>query len=188
VCSAGGLDAVSRILGKLAGDFPAAVIVLQHHNPHTANQLARILRGRTVLPVATARDGDRLTAGRALVAPSGYHTLITHEGTVALIESGDCPPYRPSADLLLTSLALAVGARAIAVVLSGHGNDGATGATAIHRFGGTVIASNAATSAAFSMPYATISRDEVIDHVVALDEIPALLATLGLVGSQPAAG
>ena len=64
---------------------------------------------------------------------------------------------------------------AIAVVLSGHGIDGATGATAVHHFGGLVIASDEASSTEFSMPGATIGRDTIIDHAVALDDIPALL-------------
>lgn len=178
VCSAGGLDAVSRVLGQLPDGFPAAVIVLQHHDPHARNMLASILRNRTVLPVATAHDGDPLVSGRVLVAPAGYHTLVTAEGTVALIESGDWPPYHPSADLLLTSLALAAGRHAIAVVLSGYGNDGATGATAVHRFGGVVIASDPATSPIAAMPQAVINRDEIVDHIAAVDEIAALLVTL----------
>jgi two-component system chemotaxis response regulator CheB len=100
------------------------------------------------------------------------------EGTTALIESGARPPYRPSADLLLTSLALAAGPRAVAVVLSGHGIDGATGATAVHHFGGLVIASDEASSTEFSMPGATIGRDTIIDYALALDEIPQLLLEL----------
>jgi two-component system chemotaxis response regulator CheB len=64
------------------------------------------------------------------------------------------------------------------VVLSGKGHDGATGATAIHRFGGTVLAADAASSDAFAMPSATIGRDQVTDHIVALDDLPAVLITL----------
>jgi two-component system, chemotaxis family, protein-glutamate methylesterase/glutaminase len=64
------------------------------------------------------------------------------------------------------------------VVLSGSGNDGATGATAVQRFGGRVIASDAATFTIFAMPPATITRDEVIDYVVPPDEITDLLVSL----------
>jgi two-component system, chemotaxis family, protein-glutamate methylesterase/glutaminase len=78
-----------------------------------------------------------------LVAPAGRHTLITKDEAVALIPSGSVPPYRRSADVLLTSLALAAGRRV--VVLSGEGQDAATGATAVHRFG--VIVSSPETSA-----------------------------------------
>ena len=186
VCSTGGLDALSRVLRPLPASFDAALLVLQHLDPDTTSGLTRILTRRTVLPVSDAREGDVLTAGTILVAPSGQHTLITGQGTVALIESGARPPYRPSADLLLTSLALAVGPRAVAVVLSGHGIDGATGATAVHHFGGMVIASDEATSTEYSMPGATIGRDTIIDHAIALDEIAALLLTLtGLSQTDP---
>jgi two-component system, chemotaxis family, protein-glutamate methylesterase/glutaminase len=178
VCSTGGLDAVERILGALPDEFPAAVLVLRHHDPHGYNWLAQMLRRKTRLPVASARDGDRLEAGRVLVAPAGHHTLVTDNDGVALIQSGDRPPYRPSADLLLTSLAITAGRRTIAVVLSGYGNDGATGATAVHRFGGVVVASDEATSTVFAMPYATISRDHVIDYIAPVDEIASLLVKL----------
>ena len=77
-----------------------------------------------------------------------------------------------------TTLALAAGSRVIAVVLSGHGHDGATGATAVHRMGGTVLASDQASSRAFSMPSATIERDNATDHIVHLDDIGEMLNRL----------
>jgi two-component system chemotaxis response regulator CheB len=178
VCSAGGLDALTRVLSPLPADFPAAVLVLQHIDPTAHSTLTLILARQTALSVEDAVEGTPLLPGHVIVAPPGRHTLITGQGTVALIESGERPPYRPSADLLLTSLALAVGARAVAVVLSGHGIDGATGATAVHHFGGLVIASDEASSTEFSMPGATIGRDTIIDYAVALDDIPALLLAL----------
>jgi two-component system chemotaxis response regulator CheB len=178
VCSAGGLDALTRVLAPLPSDFPAAVLVLQHIDPGAHSALPSILARRTALAVADVTEGAALTPGLALVAPPGRHTLVTSQGTVALIESGPRPPYRPSADLLLTSLALGVGNRAVAVVLSGHGIDGATGATAVHHFGGLVIASDEASSTEFSMPSATIDRATIVDHTTALDDIPALLMAL----------
>jgi two-component system chemotaxis response regulator CheB len=177
VCSTGGLDAVSAVLSPLPADLPAAVVVLQHTAPDSPALLAQIL-DRTALPVAPAADGDPLTPGRVLVAPPGSHTLVTPDLTVALIPAGRTPPYRPSADLLLTTLATAVGRRVVAVVLSGHGNDAATGATAVHRFGGTVIAATLETSTAQGMPRATIGRGHATDHVVPLDDIAALLLAL----------
>ena len=125
-----------------------------------------------------AATGDELTPGRVLVAPPGVHTLIAADATVALIPSGDRPPYRPSADLLLTTRAVAAGPRVITVVLSGHGNDAATGATAVHHFGGTVITASPETSTAPAMPQNTIGRDNATDHVVAVDDIAALLQAM----------
>jgi two-component system chemotaxis response regulator CheB len=178
VCSTGGIDALRRILTELSADLPAAVIVLQHLQPDHVSELPAILQRHTALKVVFAQDGERLAPGHVVVAPPGRHTLIGPDGSLALIPSGAVPPYRPSADLLLTTLAVAAGPRAIAVVLSGQGNDGATGASAVHRFGGVVIASSEATSARTSMPLATIGRDSAVDHVVALDEIAALLGAL----------
>jgi two-component system chemotaxis response regulator CheB len=178
VCSAGGLDALTQVLDPLPADLPAAVIVLQHMEPDRANELAAILDRRTALPVNLAVDGDRLAPARVWVCPPGQHTLVTGDLSLALIPSGTRPPYRPSADLLLTTLAVTAGPQAIAVVLSGRGNDAATGAGAVHRFGGTVIASTLASSTEQSMPQATIDRDNVLDHIVALDDVAALLQAL----------
>ena len=178
VCSAGGLDALTRVLSPLPADLPAAVLVLQHMEPNRGTELAAILDRRTALPVGLAIDGDQLAPARVRVCPPGQHTLVTAEMSLALIPSGALPPYRPSADLLLTTLAVAAGHRAVAVVLTGRGNDAATGASAVHRFGGTVIASTLATSTQNSMPQATIDRDNTIDHIVALDDVAALLQAL----------
>ena len=151
---------------------------MQHTAPDAPDVLAGILSQRTALSVSMAAEGDELTAGRVLVAPPGRHMLITTGGTVALIPAGDRPPYRPSADLLLTTLAVAAGPRVITVVLSGHGNDAATGATAVHHFGGTVIAASPETSTAPAMPRATIGRDNADDHVVPVADLAALLTAM----------
>jgi two-component system chemotaxis response regulator CheB len=182
VCSVGGLDALYQVLQGLPADLGAAVIVLQHVDPATPSGLARILDRHSVLPVTPARDGAELVPGEVVVAPSGRHTLVTGAGRIALIASGPRPPYRPSADLLLTSVALAAGPRAIAVILTGYGNDGATGATAVHHLGGVVIATNQATSTEFAMPQATIDREAVTDHVVDLGEVAGMLGTLTRAG------
>ena len=74
-----------------------------------------ILGTSTALPVEWAEDGDALRQGRVLVAPAGQHTLITQDKTIALIPSGSVPPYRPSADLLLTTLAMTAGPRVVSL-------------------------------------------------------------------------
>lgn len=178
VCSAGGLDAISAVLSPLPADLNATLLVLQHSTPDAPAMLPDILDRRTALPVTAAAQGDPLTPGRVLVAPPGAHTLITADATVALIPSGNRPPYRPSADLLLTTLAVTAGPRVTAVVLSGYGNDAATGATAVHHFGGTVITASPETSTAPAMPQATIGRDNAVDFVVAVDDIAALLLAM----------
>lgn len=178
VASAGGIDALSRILSALPNDLPASVIALLHLSPDRESVLPHILRRISPLAVEAAREGQALAPGSVIVAPAGRHLLITSDLHVALIRSGAFPPSRPSADLLLTTLAIAAGPRAIAVVLSGKGRDGATGATAIRRFGGTVLATDASTSKSFAMPSATIEREDPIDYIIGLDELPTLLTAL----------
>jgi two-component system chemotaxis response regulator CheB len=171
VCSAGGLAALTTVLSGLPATFPAAVIVLQHQRPTDRSYLAKILAKRCALPVTEARDGATLIGGTVVVVPPGQHALVTLDNRIALITSDGPPPYRPSADLLLTSLALVAGRRTIAVILSGSGSDGATGATAIHDFGGLVLASDRASSEHFAMPQAAIGRDDAVDHVLPVTEI-----------------
>jgi two-component system, chemotaxis family, protein-glutamate methylesterase/glutaminase len=178
VASAGGIDALSRVLAALPNDLPASIIVLLHVSPDRESMLPDILRRISPLGVEAARDGEALAPGRVIVAPAGRHLLITGDLRAALIASGAFPPSRPSADLLLTTLAIAAGPRAIAVVLSGKGHDGATGASAIQRFGGRVLATDEASSEWFAMPFATIERGRATDYVVAVDELPALLTAL----------
>jgi two-component system chemotaxis response regulator CheB len=177
VGSAGGLAAVSEVLSGLPAGLNAAVIVLIHQAPERENKLVEILARPSRLPVEAARDHTPLRAGTVVVAPPGEHVLIAAGPMVRLIASGASPPSRPSADLLLATLATACGPRATAVVLSGGGHDGATGATAVHQFGGTVLASDELTSEHFSMPQATIERDSVIDQIVPLGEIATLLVS-----------
>ena len=182
VSSSGGLDALTRVLQPLPSGFPAAIIGLQHQMPDHPSALADILDRRCALKVRVAAAGVTVEPSAVYIAPPGKHVLLTVERKLALIVSGAYPPNRPSADLLLVSLALTCGPRAVAVVLSGKGNDGATGATAVHDFGGVVIAANQASSKEFSMPEATIGRDDAVDHVLHVDRIAGVLATI--VGSM----
>jgi two-component system chemotaxis response regulator CheB len=183
VASVGGLAAVSRVLADLPERFGASVLVLIHQAPDRVSELVALLGRVSALPVVAGEHGGRLEPGRVVVVPSGTHLLVTPALQTALIPSGAAPPSRPSADLLLTSLAVSAGPRAVAVVLSGGGHDGATGATAIHVLGGRVLASDEATSEAFGMPQATIEREGVIDQVLPLGEMAAALAS---VASTPA--
>ncbi len=178
VASAGGLDAVSAVLRAVPSNLAAAIVVLLHQDPDRVSTLVDILDRRSMMPVTVAVDGQQLESGVVVVIPPGSHALVKPGAEIMLISSGAFPPSRPSADLLLATLATAAGAKAIAVVLSGHGHDAATGATAIHASGGVVIASDQATSDEFAMPQATISRPRTIDYVVALESIAPLLAAL----------
>jgi two-component system chemotaxis response regulator CheB len=120
--------------------------------------------------VHDAGHGDVLLPGHVFVIPSGVHALVTPAGTVALIASDGPPPYRPSADLLLATLAVTCGPRALAVVLTGKGTDAQAGIRAVAHCGGTVFAQDEPTSAHYGMPGAAIGTG-LVDAVLPLPEI-----------------
>lgn len=155
VASAGGFDALTQVLSSLSKDLFACVLVAQHLPVEHRSRLAHLLNQRTELPVRTAVDNDELTPGTVLVAPAGHHLIVTSANRIGLTEAGPRPP-RPSADLLLATLAVTCGPRAVAVVLSGAGSDGQAGVRAIAHQGGTVLAQDQASSAYFAMPHAAI--------------------------------
>jgi two-component system chemotaxis response regulator CheB len=170
VASAGGLNAVSVVLAALPAELAAPVIVLIHLDPNHVSRLAPILARTTHLAVKQAAAGDELVAGHVLVAPPACHLLVTPSGS---IELGHGPPVRrlrPSADVLLTSLALAYGTGTLAIILSGAGHDGAAGAAAVKLAGGTVFAQSQETAEYFGMPGAAI-EEHVVDRILPLGDV-----------------
>jgi two-component system chemotaxis response regulator CheB len=175
--SAGGLQALISILSALPSSFPAPITVVQHLDPHHPSFMSSILSRRTQLDVKQAEEGDILRPGMVYIAPPDRHLLINREGTVSLSHSEMVHFVRPSADLMFESVAASYKTRAIAVVLTGSGHDGAMGIEAIKRMGGTVIAQNEATSLFFGMPGAAIQSGNV-DYVLPLNEIAPVLINL----------
>ena len=170
VGSAGGLTAASTVLAALPAALGAPVLVLLHLDPNHVSRLAEVLGRSTVLPVKQAKSGDALVDDHVFVAPPACHLLVTRDGA---LELGHGPPVqrlRPSADVLLASLAVAYGTGAAAVILSGAGHDGAAGAAAVKLAGGLVIAQDEETAEYFGMPGAAIEEDAV-DHVLPLGEV-----------------
>jgi two-component system, chemotaxis family, protein-glutamate methylesterase/glutaminase len=132
--------------------------------------LAAILGRSSQLPVQQAEDGMLLEPGVVRVAPPDAHLLVDEAGTLRLDHSELVHYVRPSADVLLLSLARNHVGSCTAIVLSGTGIDGAAGAAAVKRAGGRVLAQDEATSQYFGMPGAAILAGGV-DEVLPLDEI-----------------
>lgn len=176
VASSGGLRALSEVLAALPASLNAAVLVLQHLESGRRSLLPAILARRTALRVLPAEDGAALQAGTVYVAPSSRHLCITPGRTLALTDAPAVHYSRPSADVLLESLA-AAGAPVIAVVLTGRGQDGARGSLFVARSGGTVLAQDRATSLHFGMPGAAALAGGV-SEVLALDAIAPRLTRL----------
>lgn len=151
--SAGGLAAVRRVLAALPVGFPAAIALVQHRGSQHPQLLPELLASWTRLPVRHARDGELLAPGTVYVCPPGVHMLAEH--CVRLVEGPKLDFVRPSADLMFRSAARAYGDRALGVVLSGKGSDGALGSLAIVQAGGAVIVQDAASCDYADMPAAT---------------------------------
>jgi two-component system chemotaxis response regulator CheB len=175
--SAGGLRAITDVLSALPRDFPAALVVVQHLDPRHRSLMAEILGKRTSLLVREALDGDSLGPGVAFIAPPNHHLLVNAGGRLSLSQTELVHFVRPSADLLFESTAAAYKERAIAVVLSGTGHDGAMGVKAIKKMGGTVIVQDEKTSQFFGMPDSA-QRTGLVDFVLPLPEIAPALRTL----------
>ena len=129
------------------------------------------------MPVVHGEEGMLLEPDHVFLAPPDRHMLIKRRGTLTLTDSELVNFVRPSADLLFESVAAAYGDRAIAVVLTGSGHDGALGVTAIKQRGGTVVAQDEASSEFFGMPSAAI-KTGAVDFVLPLEEIAPTLTTL----------
>jgi two-component system chemotaxis response regulator CheB len=173
--SAGGLAALSKVLSALPADFPAGVVVVQHLDPRHRSLMAEIINRRTSLPVKQAAEGDQLTPGHVYIAPPDHHLLVNSDSSFSLTRTELVHFVRPSADLLFESVAASYKQRAIAVVLTGSGRDGAMGIRAIKKMGGTVIVQNEKTSEFFGMPGAAIQTGDA-DFILPLEEIaPALI-------------
>jgi two-component system chemotaxis response regulator CheB len=175
--SAGGLKALSVVLAALPAAFPAALAVVQHLDRRRPSLLTEILLRRTRLCVEQARTGRRLMPGTAYIAPSDHHLLVNKGGFLSLTQTELVHFVRPSADLLFESAAAAYRDRAIAVVLSGSGVDGAMGVRAIKKMGGVVIVQDEKSSEFFGMPDAA-ERTGVADFVLPLHEIAPVLEKL----------
>jgi two-component system chemotaxis response regulator CheB len=181
--SAGGLQALIRVLSGLPGDFPAAIVVVQHLDPRHQSLIADIFGRRTALKVKEAEEGDRLAPGFVYTAPPNRHLLVNPDGTLSLTQSELVHFVRPSADLMFESVAASYGDRAIAVVLTGTGADGSMGLRAIKKMGGTIIVQDQKTSEFFGMPGAAIETGTV-DFVLPIDEIGPALRTLVVAGDE----
>lgn len=168
---------MTRVLSALDADFPAAIAVVQHLDPRHRSLMAELLSRQSRLPVKQAEDGDRLKSGSVYVAPPDRHLLVNDDGTLSLSKTELVHFLRPSAELLFESVAASFKDRAIAVVLTGTGNDGARGLQAIKKMGGTVVSQDEGTSEFFGMPSAAIQTG-LVDFVLPLPEIASALMTL----------
>ena len=173
--STGGPSALAHILKPLPPSFPAPILVVQHITEGFAPALAAWLDGETALKVVVARQGERPTAGGVWLAPDDYHLQISRAGVIELQQGAPYKGLRPSANHLFRSLAAVYGRRALGIVLTGMGDDGAEGLSVLRQAGGLAIAQDEESCVVYGMPREAVSR-RAVDRVLSLDQIAALLA------------
>ncbi|HVC88587.1 MAG TPA: chemotaxis-specific protein-glutamate methyltransferase CheB [Gaiellaceae bacterium] len=174
--STGGPQALLTVLSALPATYPIPILVVQHIAAGFTDGLAQWLDGVVPLPVRVAADGAPLEPG-VTVAAEGAH-LVLDGARLALDRITPAGLHRPSADVLLRSIAAGAGAAGVAVVLTGMGRDGAAGLGEVERAGGLTIAQDEATSAVFGMPKEAAKHGARL--VLPVEEIAAALAAVTL--------
>jgi len=174
--SAGGVQALTKLLAGLPADLPAAVFIVLHIPSDSPGLLPAILARESRLPVAHAEDGEEITSGRVYVAPPDLHLLIERR-RVRLVHGPKENLHRPSIDALFRSAAHWAGPRTIGVVLTGARDDGTVGMSAINHRGGITIVQDPNEALFPSMPMSVI-REIKVDYSVPLSEIAPLLEKL----------
>ncbi len=172
--SAGGIEALTTLVTSLSRDFPAPIAIAQHLDPNRPSHLARILERHATLPVISVEQHVPLENGTIYVVPSNYHLQITDHDITRTPDHQERP--KPSIDHLLKSAAEIYGERLIAVILTGMGSDGASGAREVKEQGGTVIIQDPQTAAYPSMPLSL--QPSVVDITAPLEKIGGILYDL----------
>jgi two-component system chemotaxis response regulator CheB len=172
--STGGPAALAAILGALPGDYALPILIVQHVTNGFTVGLAEWLNGETPLRVRVATYGDIPEPGVVLIAPDDHHMQVNRLGNVALSQESPYRGLRPSANYLFHSLASVHGPRAMGVVLTGMGDDGAEGMQALHQAGGLTLAQDKASCVVYGMPREAVTRNAV-DMVLPLHQISDVL-------------
>jgi two-component system chemotaxis response regulator CheB len=173
--SLGGPRALAELLTGLPRKLKAPVVICQHISAGFTDDLAQWLAAETGHVVREGVSGERLVKSEVVIAPSTGHLLVSATGLLTVEDSAPVGGFRPSCDVLLKSAATAFGSKAIGVVLTGMGKDGAKGLLEIRARGGRTIAQDRASCVVFGMPREAIELGAA-EHVLPLSEIASTLA------------
>jgi two-component system chemotaxis response regulator CheB len=171
--STGGPNALGAILPQLPPEFPLPVLVVQHMPPLFTRLLAERLHATCRLPVAEASQGDRVESGKILIAPGDFHLKVASDGVgarVCLDQSPQQNSCRPAVDALFASIGEVYRGAAIAVVLTGMGQDGLRGSEILKAQGATILAQDEASSVVWGMPGAVVNAG-LADRVLPLNQV-----------------
>jgi two-component system chemotaxis response regulator CheB len=177
--STGGPDALQDLLPQLPADLPVGVVIVQHMPPGFTGPLAKRLNTISPIEVREAEHGDFVQAGKVYIAPAGRHITVAKHGTnrelKTMIYLSDHPLgtlHRPSADVMMASVAEVFGQYSCGIILTGMGNDGLMGMTAIRDAGGITIGQDQASSAVYGMPR-VCAESGILQGIIPLSQMTA---------------
>lgn len=180
--STGGPTALGEILPTMPADFPLPILIVQHMPPLFTRLLAERLNSTCRLRVQEASQGDAIEPGRILIAPGDFHMkLVSNNGkvSVSLDQSPRQNSCRPAVDALFASTGEVYGGAALAVILTGMGQDGLRGTGILKAQGASIIAQDEASCVVWGMPGAVVNAG-LVDRVLPLNEVvPAIVSIAG---------
>lgn len=170
--STGGPNALREVFSKIDADLPQPILVVQHMPPGFTEEFAASLDRLCPLDVKEAADGDLVKPGRVLIAPGDKHIFVEKRSLGVVARLSDAPTvngHRPSADILFESMAKVYGNRAMGVIMTGMGRDGARELGSIYREGGLTLGQDEASSIVYGMPKAAFEMGHVGQQVSLAD-------------------
>lgn len=171
--SAGGIEALCKLLALIPTTFPAIILIVTHRSPVTESALQQVLARHARIPILLARDGQELECGVGYLGHPSQHLTLAPAYHASLVHDHF---YRAhNIDALFNSVALNAGSRAVGIILSGMNKDGAQGLAAIKQAGGMVLVQSPVEAQYPDMPRAAIASSSEIDEI---GPISALVATL----------
>lgn len=171
--STGGPPALQKLLSQMPGTLPFALLIAQHMPAGFTRTFAERLNRMFPFEVREANDGDVVLPNQVLVAPGGMNMLtvqVRDQVVIRLKTPATEEKYIPSVNVMLHSVARVYGSRALAVILTGMGNDGSAGVRKVKEAGGAVLAESEDSSVVFGMPREAIATG-VVDKIVNLEQM-----------------
>ncbi|OBQ46199.1 protein-glutamate methylesterase/protein-glutamine glutaminase [Halodesulfovibrio spirochaetisodalis] len=175
--STGGPPAVQKVLSKLPANFPASILIAQHMPGAFTGPFAKRLDSVCKIKVKEASGTEALAPGTVYIAPGGKHIVLQQRGSrmeVAVKEEPADALYKPSANILIESVARTQGRRAVGAIFTGMGNDGLLGIRELKSRGGYILAQNDASCVVYGMPKAIVDA-KLTDEIHDIDDMAAAL-------------
>jgi two-component system chemotaxis response regulator CheB len=175
--STGGPPAVQKVLAGLPKKFPASILIAQHMPAAFTGPFAKLLDTLCAISVKEAEHGEKIQPGWAYIAPGGRHMLLERRGAtpeLAITSEPASELYKPSATILMNSVARVNPRKTLGVILTGMGSDGCIGVKTLKENGGYILAQSEASCVVYGMPKAIVDAG-LADQIVDIEDMTAAI-------------